>query len=140
MAQLVRELMTSPPVAMSGDMMVQDAARRMRDDDIGSVLVMEDDEIRGILTDRDIVIRGLADNADLSNCSLREVCSSTQLITASPNEDADNAIARMREHAVRRIPVIDNSHPIGIFSIGDAAIDRDPSSALGDISAATANT
>lgn len=140
MAQSVRELMTSEPLKFSGGTMVHEIARAMRDEDIGSVLIMNNDTLVGVLTDRDIVVRGLADRADLSQCSAEEVCSGSQLVTVAPNENADNAIARMREHAVRRVPVIENGSAIGMFSIGDAAVDRDPSSALGDISAATANT
>lgn len=138
MAQLVREVMTAQPVAMSSETSVRDAARRMRDDDIGDVLVVDDGELRGIVTDRDIVVRVLADRDDLSAVKIGEVCSE-RLVTATPNEDVDNAIARMREHAVRRVPVVEGSRPVGIFSIGDAAMERDPRSALGDISAAAGN-
>ncbi|PXY25941.1 CBS domain-containing protein [Prauserella sp. PE36] len=139
MAQLVRELMTDRPVTLSGDTPVHEASRMMRDQDIGSVLVLDGDDVCGIVTDRDIVVRGLADRADLSNCTLRSVCSE-RLVTASPNEEAGNAIARMREHAVRRIAVLEDGRPVGMLSIGDAAVERDPDSALGTISAAPANT
>src|SRR5690606_26789792 len=64
MAQLVRELMTPQPVALPGDTPVRDAARRMRDDDIGNVLVSDGENVRGIVTDRDLVVRGLADHDD----------------------------------------------------------------------------
>ncbi|MFC4001894.1 CBS domain-containing protein [Prauserella oleivorans] len=139
MAQLVRELMTDRPVTLSADTPVQQAATTMRDAGIGAVLVMDGDEMCGIVTDRDIVVRALADRSDLSGCTLREVCSE-RLVTARPDEEAGNAIARMREHAVRRIPVLDGERPIGMLSIGDAATDRDPNSALADISAARGNT
>lgn len=46
----------------------------------------------------------------------------------------------MREHAVRRIPVVEGAHPFGIVALGDAAMERDPQSALGDISVARPNT
>jgi CBS domain-containing protein len=45
----------------------------------------------------------------------------------------------MREHAIRRVPVVDHGHPVGIVSLGDLAIERDPDSALGDISSAQPN-
>ncbi|PRX43673.1 CBS domain protein [Prauserella shujinwangii] len=138
MAQLVRELMTSDPETLPVDATVQQAAQRMRDRGIGDVLVIEDGRLCGIATDRDIVVRALAEREDLSGTRLGEVCSE-QIVTASPNEDADNAIARMREHAIRRIAVVDEGRPVGVLSIGDAAVERDPRSALGDISAARAN-
>ncbi|WP_199742919.1 CBS domain-containing protein [Nocardia stercoris] len=85
------------------------------------------------------MVRALADRDDLSRCCLGDVCS-THLITAAPDEEVDEAIFRMRDGAVRRIPVVDNGRAVGVFSIGDAAIDRDEHSALADISAAPANT
>ncbi|WP_199430555.1 CBS domain-containing protein [Qaidamihabitans albus] len=139
MAQLVRELMTADPEVLPRDAPVRQAAQRMRDRGIGDVLVVDDGRLCGVVTDRDIVVRALAERDDLSGTELREVCSE-QLITASPNEEAGNAIARMREHAIRRVAVVDEGRPVGVFSIGDAAIERDPRSALSDISAAPANT
>jgi signal-transduction protein with cAMP-binding, CBS, and nucleotidyltransferase domain len=46
----------------------------------------------------------------------------------------------MREHAVRRLPVVEGGRPVGIVALGDLAMERDPVSALGDISAAKPNT
>lgn len=139
MAQLVRDLMTSDPVALPGHTPVREAAQRMRDQDIGDVLVLDGEAVCGVVTDRDLVVRALADRDDLSDCHLNDVCSE-QLVTAAPDEDADAAIVRMREHAVRRIPVLDGGRPVGVFSLGDAAMEKDPRSALGDISAARGNT
>lgn len=139
MAQLVRELMTADPVTLPGDAAVREAARAMRERDVGDVLVVDGTQLRGIVTDRDIVVRCVADHEDLSDTHLRDVCSG-ELVTARPDEEADAAIARMREHAVRRIPVVDDGGPVGVLSIGDTAIERDPRSALADISAARGNT
>lgn len=138
MAQLVRELMTDSPVTLASETPLREAARRMRDADIGNVLVTDGDQVRGIVTDRDVVIRAVAEGGDLADWRIGDVCSE-RLVTASPNEDADHAIARMREHAVRRIPVIEDGRPVGMLSIGDAAIEREPRSALGAISAAAGN-
>lgn len=138
MAQLIRELMTPQPITLPSDTSVQEAARTMRDTDIGDVLVDDDGQLRGIVTDRDLVIRGLAERDDLSDMRLHEVCSE-HVITARPDEEVDNVIAKMREHAIRRIPVVDNGEAVGMFSLGDAAMERDPRSALADISAAQGN-
>jgi CBS domain-containing protein len=139
MAQLVRDLMTDNPVTMPADTPVRQAAQTMREQDIGNVLVAENGKLRGIVTDRDIVVRGVADFEDLSSCSLGDVCSD-QLITVTPDQDAAEAIIRMREAAVRRIPVVEGDRPVGVLSIGDAAIDRDSKSALADISVEKGNT
>lgn len=110
----------------------------MRDQDIGDVLVADGQRLCGIVTDRDLVVRGLAERDDLANCTLDDVCSK-DVATATADEDADEAIQRMREKAVRRIAVVDGGRPIGVLSLGDAAIAKDRGSALGDISAAPSN-
>lgn len=139
MAQLVRDLMTTNPVALPADTPVRSAAEAMREQDIGDVLVVDGDRLRGIVTDRDIVVRGVADFDDLSTCSLGDVCSD-QLLTVSPDDEVDAAVTRMREAAVRRIPVVEGETPVGVLSIGDAAIERDSRSALADISVEEGNT
>lgn len=139
MAQLVRDIMTPDPVAMPAGTPVREAAQAMRDQGIGDVLVVQGDQLHGIVTDRDLVVRGLAEHDDLSGCTLGEICT-REPITATPDDDADSAIARMRHNAVRRIPVLDGGRPVGVLSLGDAAIEKDPGSALADISSATATT
>ena len=61
-------------------------------------------------------------------------------MTVGPDEDLAHAVELMREHSVRRLPVVDEGRPVGIVSLGDLAVERDPGSALADISAARPNT
>jgi CBS domain-containing protein len=139
MAQLVRDVMTPDPVALPADTPVQHAARVMRERDIGDVLVVDGEALHGIVTDRDLVVRGLAERDDLSGYTVRDLCTEHP-VTAAPDEDAHTAVARMRENAVRRIPVIEGGRPVGVLSLGDAAIEGDPNSALANISAAPGTT
>ena len=64
---------------------------------------------------------------------------SKDLVTVTPDDDVDQVIGLMRERAVRRVPVIEGDHPVGVVSLGDLAIERDPRSVLGDISSARPN-
>ncbi len=64
------------------------------------------------------------------------VCSDEELVTVGPDDELERAVELMREHAVRRVPVVDDGRPVGIVSLGDLALERDPESALGDISVA----
>ena len=64
---------------------------------------------------------------------------SEQLFTLSPDAPVEDAVRLMREHAIRRIPVVDHDQPVGIVSIGDLAQSHDPNSALGHISRAAPN-
>lgn len=138
MARLVHEVMSREPICLSSNTALIDVARQMREYDIGDVLLTDDDRISGMITDRDIVIRALAAGRDPTGTTAGEIAS-RDLITLSPDDPLDRAVQLMREHSVRRLPVCQDGRPIGMVSIGDLAMQRDPSSALADISAAAAN-
>lgn len=139
MAQKVSELMTSAPVSLRSGQPLTEAAKAMRERGIGSVLVVDDGQLKGLVTDRDIVVRAVADRRDPGQTPLADVYS-PDLVTVAPNDDANTVVQRMREHRVRRIPVVDGGRPVGVLSIGDMAIERDERSALADISAEPPNT
>jgi hypothetical protein len=91
----------------------------MRDADIGDVIVIENNQICGMVTDRDIVVCAVAEAWDPATTTLADICSHA-LTTVSPTDSIEQAV--------------------GIVSLGDLAVERDPSSALGDISSAPPNT
>jgi CBS domain-containing protein len=136
--QTVADVMTRDPITLAADASVVEAAQVMREADIDDVVVCDDDRITGIVTDRDLVVRALADARDARLVPLREVLSPS-VMTVTPDTDVDDAIRMMREHALRRLPVVDGDRPVGIVSLGGLAIERDRTSALGDISAASPN-
>ncbi len=138
MAQSIREVMTKDPITLPADRPVIEAARCMRDRDIGDVIVTEGDRIIGILTDRDIVVRVVAEGRDPATTTLGEVATGS-LATVSPDDSVDDAVRLIREHNVRRLPVVENGRPVGVVTIGDLAMDLDRRSALADISAAPPN-
>lgn len=138
MAQKVREIMTSAPVAVGTRTAVSEVAHRMRDENIGAVLVAEGDELRGLVTDRDLVVRVLAEDKNPADTTVQSACS-PELVTVTPDDEVGRAVQLMREHSLRRLPVVEGKHPVGIVALGDLAMERDPESALGDISAARSN-
>jgi CBS domain-containing protein len=138
MAQSLRDIMTQKPLTCQTSDTITAAARTMRDGNIGDVVVLENDQIRGILTDRDIVVRALAEGLDPSRTTVGEVCS-RELTTLSPTDSIAEAVSIMRGKAIRRLPVVENGRPVGIVSLGDLAVERDPESALGGISSAPPN-
>jgi CBS domain-containing protein len=138
MTQRVREIMTSAPVAVGRLTAVSEVAHRMRDENIGTVLVTDGEQLRGLVTDRDLVVRIMAEGKDPGDTTVQDACSD-DLVTVTPDDEVDRAIQLMREHSLRRLPVVEGSEAVGIVSLGDLAIERDPSSALGDISAAGPN-
>jgi CBS domain-containing protein len=135
MAQQIRELMTPNPVALPGTASVHEAACAMRDADIGDVIVIEHNQVCGIVTDRDIVIRLVAEAQDPATTTLADLCSHA-LVTVRPTDSIEEAVRLMRSHAIRRVPVVEGGQAVGIVSLGDLAVERDPHSALGEISAA----
>jgi CBS domain-containing protein len=138
MSQHVREIMTADPVTVTEQTPLTEVARLMRQRDIGDVFVTEADHVRGLVTDRDLVVRAMAEHRDPDTTPVQEVCSA-ELITCSPQDNIDQAVQLMREHALRRLPVVENDHLVGAVSLGDLAVERDPQSALADISAAEPN-
>jgi CBS domain-containing protein len=138
MAQLVRDVMTPNPVALPATSSLVEAALAMRDFDVGNVLVLEDGQICGIVTDRDIVVRAIAGGNYPATVKLGEICS-RELTTLSPTDSVEDAVSLMREKAIRRLPVVEHGQPVGVLSLGDLALEKDPHSALGDISAAPPN-
>jgi len=138
MAKKINEFMTPDPVVLPETATAVEAAKTMRDEAIGSVIVQRDGGICGIVTDRDIVVRVLAEGRDAAHARLGDICSQ-ELATVEPDDDLGKAIRLMRDKAIRRVPVVDRGQPVGILTLGDLAAERDPESALGTISAAPPN-
>lgn len=137
MATLVRELMHTDLTQLDSNATVVEAARCMRDEDIGDVLVTDDGRLRGIVTDRDLVVRCMAEQAS-ADAKIGELCTG-DLVTISPDDEIDEAVRLMSDHAIRRLPVVEGDRAVGILSLGDLAIERDRKSVLGRISAASPN-
>ncbi|WP_246097533.1 CBS domain-containing protein, partial [Streptomyces botrytidirepellens] len=98
--------MTSPPVTVQPQTPVADVARRMREENIGDILITEGDQLRGLITDRDLVVRVLAEGGDPGAKPVQEVCSE-DVVAVSPDDDTDRAVQLMRERAMRRLPVVE---------------------------------
>lgn len=145
MARTVREVMTSDPICLDAKATAEEAARRMRDADVGNVIVVDDEGICGIVTDRDITIRAVAEGRDAASTMLNDVCT-TNPTTVTPDTSLDEAIQVMKQEAIRRLPVVDeDNRPVGIVSLGDVAVEdvggdeETTGQVLADISAAPAN-
>jgi CBS domain-containing protein len=138
MASFVRDVMTTDPRTLDGDASATEAARLMQQYDIGDVIVLDGARIRGIVTDRDIVVRAVAQGKEPALVRLASICSD-DVTSVTPDDSIDTAVALMRERALRRIPVVEDGRPVGIVTMGDVALLREPTSALGEVSAAPPN-
>jgi CBS domain-containing protein len=138
MAGTVEEIMTRDPRTVEiGDSLV-DAAREMRDGDIGSVIVTDGGRVAGIVTDRDIVVRAIAEGRDPQSTTVGDVCSSGPR-TLEPGDSVEVAAQVMGESSIRRLPVVRDGRLVGVVSLGDLAQDRDAGQPLANISAASPN-
>jgi CBS domain-containing protein len=130
--------MTENPTTVEASATLVDAAKIMKQENIGDVLVVENGKVQGIVTDRDIVVRAIAAGDDPSHTSVREMAS-TDLEVLDPDDSIEDAIRKMEEAAVRRLPVVEDGKPVGIVTLGDLARVHDKDSALADISSASPN-
>ena len=109
-------------VADRGDSLL-DVAKLMRKYHVGSVIVVERHGERarpiGIVTDRDLVVEVLAEDLDASNVALEDIMSPA-LITAEEDDDVYDVIEAMRNHGVRRVPIVDHKgFLVGILAMDD---------------------
>jgi CBS domain-containing protein len=132
----VGDVMSKDPKTVEPGDSIQDAAKKMKEADTGALLVVDGDDLKGIVTDRDIVVNAVAEGKD--DAKVEDVAS-TDTTTIEPDADIKDAIAKMREAKVRRLPVVEDGDPVGIVSLGDLAIEADDDSALKEISGASAN-
>lgn len=138
MAQSIREVMQPDPICLAATTTVAAAAAAMRDAGIGDVIVERDGEVCGIVTDRDIVVRVVAEHGSPDDVRLGDICS-RELATLAATDTVEDAVRVMSDKALRRLPVLDQGRAVGIVSLGDLAIERDPESALASISGAPPN-
>jgi CBS domain-containing protein len=139
MAATVKDVMTRNTHLVRLDDAIIVAAQLMRDENIGDVIVSDNGTVRGILTDRDIVVRAVAEGMDAMTATVDAVYSGG-VTTVTPDTSVDEAAQIMREKAIRRLPVVEDSQAVGVVSLGDLAMERNEGSALADISAAQPNT
>ena len=120
-----RDIMTQDPTCIGENDSVLDAAKLLADLDVGAVPICgEDDRLKGMLTDRDIVVKVLAQGKDPSQTTAGEL-GEGKPVTIGADDSVSEAISTMKEHAVRRLPVIDGHDLVGIVSQADLATNID---------------
>ena len=120
MATSVNEVMTHDPQTVTPTTTVQEAARLMLDENVGSVPIVEARRCVGTITDRDIALRVVA-HALPPDTPVSDV-SSKQVVTIDPQQSVDEAMRLMGEHRVRRLPVCEEDGKIvGVVAQADIA-------------------
>ena len=125
MAKTARDVMTPDCECIGENESVLDAAKRLRELDVGSMPICgEDDRLKGMLTDRDIVVKVLAEDRDPASTTAGEL-GQGKPVTICADDSIGEAIKTMQEHRVRRLPVIDGHDLVGIVSQADVARNAD---------------
>ncbi|MFN2399058.1 MAG: CBS domain-containing protein [Gemmatimonadaceae bacterium] len=121
-----KEIMTPNPRCVTPDTRLQNAARLMKEEDVGILPVVDEigsTRLIGVLTDRDIALRCVAEGHDSSKCSVREVMT-TELRTARPDQEVDEVMDLMGREQVRRIPIVDEKGGVvGIIAQADIMLE-----------------
>jgi CBS domain-containing protein len=138
MCARVRDVMTPGPIGVHYDQSIGEAARAMRDWGIGAVLVVRGGSLYGLVTERDLVVRALAEAKGPGEPV--GPLSSSDLIGVDAGADVEVAARLMRDHAVSRLPVLQDGQVAGIVSRGDLAIPDPPAAMLADITGITGIT
>lgn len=123
-----REIMTKDPQTLTPEATVTDAARIMRELDVGIVPVVRngsDRQLEGVITDRDIAVRHVAEHHG-NDCRVGDHMSS-DIATARPDDDVDRVMERMRDAKVRRMPVVEEGGKlVGIIAQADLSVKTGP--------------
>ena len=121
----VRDAMTADPRSVGLDTGVVEAARILRDEDVGSLPVVRDGRVIGMVTDRDLAVRVVAEGRDPGSARVADVVSGGP-VTVRAEQDLDEALRLMARHQVRRLPVVeDGDRLVGILAQADVALTGD---------------
>ena len=96
---------------------VLEISKKMKENDIGFIPILDKDDVVGVVTDRDIVINSLANNG--KNEDLIEDYMTKNVVFVDINESLENAIEKMKENKIKRIIVSNKGKMVGIISISD---------------------
>lgn len=121
-----RDIMTTNPTCIGENDSLIDAARLMRDLNVGALPICGDDgRLQGMVTDRDIVIKCVADGGDPRQTTAGSL-GEGKPVTIDVDDDVRNAMTLMEQHQVRRLPVIEDHKLVGIIAQADIALSLSP--------------
>ena len=122
---LVREILTKNPEVIRPDASICEAARKMKEADVGMLPVCDGTRLLGAITDRDLTIRAMAEGRDPNLTHVAAVMSS-QVFYCFDDDDLGEAARVMEEKQVRRLPVLDRQNRlVGIIALADLALRSD---------------
>jgi CBS domain-containing protein len=130
--QKVSDLMSTFVDTVTPSMKVTDAAKIMRQTNVGSVPVVDRQRLVGILTDRDITIRATADGVNPDEILVEEVMTLNP-VTVNPDNSVEEAAELMQANQIRRLPVVEGDRLVGILALGDMAVNMNTEQQAGEV-------
>ncbi|MCA1695598.1 MAG: CBS domain-containing protein [Actinobacteria bacterium] len=125
MSTTARDAMSGGAECIGENDSVLDAAKRLTELDVGAMPICgEDDRLKGMLTDRDIVVKVLAQGKEPAATKAGEL-GEGKPVTIGADDSVEEALTTMKDHKVRRLPVIDGHKLIGVVSQADLAKNLD---------------
>jgi CBS domain-containing protein len=122
----VKDIMTTGIACVDEKSSAADAARKMKDQNVGTVLVIEENKVKGMITDRAIVTKVVAEKKDPKDVPISDVMTK-KVVGCSENDDIMDAIKTMGDMKVRRLPVVnDRDQLVGVVSLSDIAQEMKP--------------
>lgn len=115
-----REIMTEGADYIDATATVADAARKLADINTGVLPICDNAKLKGVVTDRDIVVKVLAQGKSPADTKVIDLIQG-EAVTIGADDDVDLAIRTMKDHKVRRLPVIDGTELVGMVSQADIA-------------------
>jgi len=130
----LKDIMTSNPECVRPGATLQEAARKMRDLDVGPLPVCgDDDRLAGMITDRDIAVRAVAEGKDPKTTTVREAMTE-EVVYGFEDQDVGDAARVMEQKQIRRLVVLNrDKRMVGIVSLGDVATECGDRQKAGEI-------
>jgi CBS domain-containing protein len=118
---VARDIMTWGAEFVGTEDSILDAARKMTELGVGALPICDrDNALKGVLTDRDIVIKVLGEGRDPQQTCAGDLAQG-EAVTIGADDGADQIVATMARHRVRRLPVVDGNRLVGMIALADVA-------------------
>lgn len=118
----VKEIMSKDVKQLCKNDSLEKASQLMEQEDIGSLPICEQNKVVGIVTDRDIALRAAKQGQNIRSSQVGDIMTSNPII-GSPEMDVNDAAKIMSDHQIRRLPIEENSHLVGVVSLGDISLE-----------------
>jgi len=129
----VKEIMSQPVIAVKDGTSLAEAARIMKDNNIGVLPVIAEDKVQGLITDRDIVLRAVSADKDVTRTKVGEIVTKS-VVTCRDQDDIETAAQQIADRKVNRLLVINETdNVVGLLSLGDLAFETADPALIGNV-------